>query len=117
MASARKHPASMSCSNGQYSILSNLYPCTLRYNNTVFNSSGQLYQYRKSSALGQHEVAANVTRARTPYEAMKEGKAAKASDQWTASTGREIMVNAVVLKYQQCLCSETTCSVTKESVL
>ena len=87
---------------GQYSILSNLYPCTLRYNNTVFNSSEQLYQYRKSSALGQHEVAANVMRAQTPYEAMEEGKAAKASDQWTASTGRDIMVDAVVIKYQQC---------------
>ena len=97
---------------GQYSILSNLYPCTLRYNNTVFNSSEQLYQYQKSSALGQHEVdiAANVMCAQTPYEAMKEGKAAKASDQWTASTGRHLMLDAVVIKYQQC-------SVTKESVL
>ena len=87
---------------GQYSILSKLYPCTLRYNNTVFNSFEQLYQYRKSSALGQHEVAANVMCAQTPYEAMKEGKAAKASDQWTASTGRDLMVDAVVIKYQQC---------------
>ena len=87
---------------GQYSILSNLYPFTLRYNNTVFNSSEQLYQYRKSSALGQHEVTANVMRAHTPYEAMNEGKAAKASDQWTASTGRDLMVDAVVIKYQQC---------------
>ena len=36
------------------------------------------------------------------YEAMNEGKAAKASDQWTASTGRDLMVDAVVIKYQQC---------------
>ena len=41
-------------------------------------------------------------RAHTPYEAMNEGKAAKASDQWTASTGRDLMLDAVVIKYQQC---------------
>ena len=87
---------------GQYSILSNLYPCTLHYNSTVFNSSEQLYQYRKASALGQHEVAAKVMRAQSPYDAMKEGKAASASDQWTASTGRDIMVDAAVIKYKQC---------------
>ena len=87
---------------GQYSILSNLYPCTLHYNSTVFSSSEQLYQYRKASALGQHEVAAKVMRACVPYDAMKEGKAANASDQWTASTGSDIMVDAVVIKYKQC---------------
>ena len=86
---------------GQYSSLSNLYPCTLELDGVTYNSAEQLYQYKKAIALGKNQVADKIIQSQTPYEAMKEGKTVDAPEEWVVSTGVEIMKDVAAIKYSQ----------------
>ena len=86
---------------GQFNPLSNLYNHELELNGKTFHSTEQLYQVEKATALGHHDIASLVMSAPTPYQAMLEGKKARGTEEWTDTTGREIMVRALNVKLFQ----------------
>ena len=86
---------------GQYNPLSNLYNHELHHNGKLFHSAEQIYQVEKATALGHHDIASKVMSASTPYEAMLEGKKARGTEEWTETTGKDLMVSALNIKLTQ----------------
>ena len=61
--------------SGRFSRLSNLHPCQLDINGTIWNSVEQMYQYHKAQAAGKPDVAALILATDDPVEIMYVGKA------------------------------------------
>ncbi len=86
---------------GQFSPLSNLYPCTITIKDTQYSSSEQFYQQQKCLCLNQPDTAQLAMLATTPREAMSIGKAIKPSSEWVHDTGMDIMNTVIKAKLQQ----------------
>ena len=86
---------------GEHTPLSNWFNCKIEYNKAVFTSAEHLFQFRKCTVLGQHEVADQIFRAKTPRKAMLMGKAVKVPVMWTETTGKELMAECIAQKIQQ----------------
>ena len=65
---------------GEYSFLSNFYPCEFEFDGEVWKSSEHAFISRK--ALDQPELFKRIQQARTPSDAKKLGKSAKLPKDW-----------------------------------
>ena len=88
---------------GTYTPLSNVFPCKIDDGENIYNSSEQYYNYERAVSLGKKDVAKRVLAAKTPMDAMKEGRAAAAevTKEWKADTGVKIMRKVLRAKYKQ----------------
>ena len=86
---------------GTYSPLSNLYQCELEVDGHCFNSSEQLYQYKKACDMEQMDIATKVLSTQDPYEAMAFGKHIRTDSDWVHTTGLQIMEEILTVKKLQ----------------
>ena len=86
---------------GSYSPLSNLYSCHLNVNDHSFNSSEQLFQFKKASSMGHPEIADQVLATSDPFQAMILGKQVPTDDEWAATTGSHLMEQTLRIKLEQ----------------
>ena len=88
-------------SAGEFSPLSNLYPCTIITPEIVYNSSEQYFQAEKCVQLKRPDIAQLVIAASTGREAMEIGKVVHASKEWSEKEGLEIMNKVILCKFEQ----------------
>ena len=84
---------------GRYSRLSNLNPCPVQIEGTVYSSSEHFYQYQKCLANGNIKAAAAVLLASEPEDAMAAGSAVKPPPEWTFKEGAKIMEKVLRVKF------------------
>ena len=86
---------------GDYTPLSNLYPCRLLIDDNSFNSSEQYFQHQKCLLHDDPETAGKVMAATTPRDAMRVGNTVKSSKDWILRAGVDIMRKALSVKMDQ----------------
>ena len=84
--------------SGEYSPLSNLYPCSLIIDDREYKSVEQYYQYHKCMQNGKPEIAKEILQSSSPRNAMYLGKQVKVSDDWCKSKGCELFKTALSVK-------------------
>ena len=88
---------------GQFSALSNFYPCTIEHDGISFPSSEHLFQFMKCNMLKRPDLAAQVLSATSPWQAMMKGRECKSDVEWEVTSGKMIMTEVVDIKAQQVL--------------
>jgi len=86
---------------GQFTPLSNFYYCNMECENMKFASSEHLFQFKRSTALGNQDIARRVLSAPTPLDAMIIGREVIADEHWTLTEGVQLMTDVVKLKMAQ----------------
>lgn len=85
---------------GQLCPLSNFHQVSVMYKNMNFNSSEQLYQYRKAEAAGDEIACRNILQADSPLDAKRLGDKVKPGRTW--DTERiQVMKDTLILKLTQ----------------
>ena len=87
--------------SGEYTPVSNFYHCKLSVENSTFNSAEQLYQFRRATSLQQPDIAREILKADTPYEALTIGRSIKSPPEWLQTTGIAVMSDTLNIKLQQ----------------
>jgi len=86
---------------GQNDILSNFAPCTLKSLSKTFESSEQLYQYRKAKVCGDEKAATNILKAQGPQIAKRLGDTIKTCSRWEQMK-IDVMFETLNIKLNQC---------------
>ena len=86
---------------GRYTPLSNFYPCKISNENHTFTSSEHMFQFERTTAIGDHTAAAQILVAPSPIEAMIIGRNAKTDRPLSLTEEKSIMTKVITLKIQQ----------------
>jgi ribA/ribD-fused uncharacterized protein len=84
-------PSSVRPFLGAADKLSNMFPCKIEYQNRIWNSSEQIYQYRKAVFAKNNVAASRIAQCSNGFEAKRIGKSLfqgphkdELNEQWTA---------------------------------
>jgi len=86
---------------GQSDILSNFAPCSLKCMNRTFESTEQLYQYRKAKICDDEAAANNILKSQSPQIAKRLGDAIKTCSRWEVMKV-DVMSEVLNVKLTQC---------------
>ena len=86
---------------GRYAPLSNLYNCQLHVDGHSFHSSEQLFQFKKAVATGCSDIVDKVLATNDAFDAMILGKKIQTDEEWAATTGTDLMGEALKVKFDQ----------------
>lgn len=85
---------------GQYCVLSNMYPCVISANGMYFSSSEQLYQFQKALFHNAFDVCDRIIMSQNPFECKALTKFLRIKTKWNLKRV-QIMLNILKLKLFQ----------------
>ena len=86
--------------SGRFSKLSNLYPCKIEVEGQIWNSVEHIYQFKKVTAAGNPDIAAQIIGTENPMEAMFIGKRITPPDPSWNDKAKEILKEALSIKFK-----------------
>lgn len=78
----------------EHSPLSNLFPCQIKINGTLYNSSEQAYQHQKATVHNDSIRAARIMKETSPYEIMNIAREIPDSPEWR-QTQKDTMISLI----------------------
>ena len=85
--------------------MSNMFPCTLEYENQTFSSSEHAYQWKRASDIGDTAIADEILKAPHGFAAKRlSGQLDKQKNtEWKMKNSIRVMTELVEAKYEQVL--------------
>ena len=81
--------------SGEYTPISNLYPCDLMIDDKLYHSIEHFFQFQKCLEHKKLEIAMKTLAAKTAMDALGIGKKENASEKWNLDGGQALMQKAL----------------------